>query len=1394
MPSLSGPAYPSNTNVTSVGNTLRGNPLEIGNAPNIPPNFAVVPGQFDKTLNGLAGATAYTGYNPFRSVTGQTVAELVDTATPVVIQQTIIKSMQNYGAEHLRICPLFFDADQKYLPGVSMSTLVYNNDVLPVQQEKTAPRMIRFTRSAVYMKLKRRGIAFEIPGDYDITEQGRNEYRTKMQVIINDAGLTARVAAMSAMLRSSRPRATLMRKYGVTKGYTLAQLNEANMNFGVLQKQAEGIRRLLDRGRKAAIQASMPGTFTHLFMAPNAIAAVRHNVHRKNYSEFGPGNRDLIDNPDSLRTIDGIKLVQEEPVSLETIKGEDLQLLEQKVKVGLWFLSNLENIGEKPQGLRAGDLSTIDFERGEGQIVTQKLRELIYHAQCWDPATGRLDAFYGELSKGNNADALAKEFNVPTDARNSEGRSSTTKVFDPWLIDSGRGVKPVHIVGNSDREYLDFECIAIIARFAQKALDESEWEPSHYSAMVNVINFLKTNKSPSNLLYANAFAMATAKGDGYNDHGVRKIPGIFDVLGCAIWIKENPRRKEDGGDDGSPRPSPRNNNGGGVMETGKLGDTEVPENVVDFEEVEEEEEEEKEEQRTKVPSGAPYDNTTYPIGVKDKIGDVNDRYLQRLSDNEKDELFPESGLFPGCSQIKHLRTLAHFFKTEESATWSRALEILRPGFTKEYNELKRVVSKGLAALETFARIMQRYFSVDDMYARNIMFRPDSLPLWSRGKDQRTNAIDAMIDNLVIGIDFPVGFNDSIVANGDTVGVIDDRSKLAERVIKALPDAFHKVGEASYLEIFEVMNGTQSIMKEFGSDGIDNKKQAKQVTASVTEVIDGSESAWDIAIHKLNQVDVELHDDTENYIRALSSVLATLHNSPVTTREEAEHIGTKAARLIGIQRARHIGANSAPRRRLDSRDAHNEGDRHVYMFAVIPTGLVFSPEFLLVNRAGYIVPSDPVAPNRQWIHGQNVGLYEDTLEELARHSDSAFSLDYTVFGGNTNGMFGGGNNDLKRSRDGAMMRQGARKRRYGDTTRPSGATYGMAMEQDDSTIPSRDAFLRDQPGRGTSTGVEDLFVVECNAFFKGLWEDVKKNTGDIVKRVLHWLVLTQRVHRDAFVNMVDHGIPAPMSILALNPQIMLKMTHAVFAQANCGHTYYALPRIDAEKDAMHKIIRVSLTVWIEALVEQPNKVFVAENVAFDGYISGGGTRLVRTVAKRINDAAAFLNTRTRQVVDYDPHNIDQRKGDRICMHVGARCKFTDVPSTVSLSGGYGTQGAYRGDGSFILPDIRRSCPSYDSALAGCVKLGFGTLNEPGLFNDLTSKRDQCRGFGLRKRDVCRANNTVCHKGDQFLPDQNGALTVHDQHGDGLLGILYPGVVRILHGTDGRNIADLAEAHY
>jgi len=1256
-------------------------------------DYGATPGPMDNYLANLGGGTADLSLgDPERKFVSMTMASVIANKQPVIIREIVVQAINDAGWEHLVVMPMYFDYDRRYITGVGTSKIRYNANPLLPQPENTAPHLIETSYESVFMQLERKGLGFEIMDDRRDTPEGQDEFYGKLMALINDAALTMRLAAFQGLISAHRPAFAVAEKYGV-HGRALRVHDDHCQRFGMLNKVDMPRERLLYAAKEANMNMQASKDFTHVFMDPKLFSHFAFGVPSSyTYSEHGPGNRRLVDGGVQAvkNAFNGLTLVEERPYTLDATNmapGERLNLLEQRVNIGLYWMSLLENVVEYPQGMGALDIHSHDFDAGDGQTKKQRIQDLVGAAICWDSATGRLRKEYENLATGQNAHNEAARRKIATAPFLGKGQ-----LYDPWLVSSKHGTEIVHMVGNQDPAYLDIESIRIIGNLACKQA-QKEWTEEDTKAVEFVVRFCEENRNPDNVLYAERF--------------------IASSIGVS-----NGKRNEFG---------------------------------------------------------------TYDIPIFDVMVGGNDA------------LYPGKGTFPGFGSMQHLRTIEKWMYGTGHEEWRHGMSVMRPGAGDVFLNTMTNVLRGITALKKLARVMQRLFSVKDAHAANLMFNEDSLPWWNRGQNANDNKLDAMIQNLVLGIHYPagvrfeIGTRDRLLdaagtgkapATGSSTGVDD----------MAIMTRLEFPGRAASTQYaFVTVQNTPQFHKLCGV--VSTPERAAEIRRVVNTIGSGQSKYTEAATVMLASVTSRPWYNNHTELQLLATLMgfyyftASKKDAPADVTGLVELAIKEVERNASVVDARRVtgddGRDSAPakRKRMGLDSGASDADAYTNSYMTLSDEFFqryFSTDAATTPLLFTLSATDPEAPGLRWLsdmYADTDGSFTDITAKVSmKYARSEFSLDSTCLGKHAASAFSAGHMQSSASNKRARVESGAKL---------SGAGYGIGM------LRTRDPRLRSEDPAPHALPVGDVsnpIVMTANGYFVDRWDNILMYTGDLLRRICEQLLLTQRVHRDAFLNMIDHGIPAPMGIIAVNPYIELSMTHVLFAVAGCGRTYYAFPQLTSEYDAMHKKTTVNLTMWLQGFVDTPEHVFLAENVAFNGYFEGGGHRLVRTIRPKTDENNGFRPVDRKQTeYDFDPSRPELRRADRFALHVGASTKNADVPDPLPLLGAYDGEGAYRGDGSRIKGrfEPRKGGPLFDSALLTQIVANLGNINRPGFMAGLTNEKEIA--YARRNNDIRRARNTVCYRGNQYLADPtNGAITICMQTGTGLLGDVPENAVPVLNG--------------
>lgn len=1327
--------FPGNPNGRSAGTAIatRANPFDL----NMNPGYGIQGKPMDGYLDTLAGGAPDLSLgDPERQFVSHTMASILAAkSNPVVIRELVVQAINDAMYDALEVCPLEFVTDHRYMSGVATSRLKYNADYLLPQPENTAPALITASYESVSMQLDRKGLGFEVMDDRSLTPEGVREFMGKLQALISDAGNTVKLCAFQGILAAHRPKSAVAERYGIS-GADVSRHDERNRQFGMLQKETLAWNRLLTMAHEANSRQQALKDFTHVFVSTRVINQCRYgDSGQYEYYKHGPGNRKLIDNPTSSiptgpRGPKMVEVVPAYPRATDLAPGEPLDLLEQRVNVGTYFLSLVENVDVYPQKMGALDVYSIDFNTGDGQIRKQSARELLRHAICWDPETGRLDAIYNTLTSGNTAQDYASRRHIPTTPGPVGGA-----LFDPWIVQTPNGTEIVRMVGNQDPHYLDTETIRLIGKMAM-AQASKEWTQADTDNVMFAKKFAEANRNPENIPWAQDFIVVVANfGAPRNEFGTYDIPDLAALSGTRRSIAPAATDDERKAHTLFAAGKTISRNSAGIFPgygsmqhlrtVRKWLNTSAFDALVALPD---------DAARGIIGDGA--DFRIRMNKVKDGIDAMEklSRIMQRLF-SVTDE------------------TAANLLFRENSLPWWNR------GYDKELNKLDAMVQSIILGIHYPVGLIPAPGDADD--AANVTY---------------ANVDAALITAL--------GLNGVTAFAG-----LGPREIIA--MVNSVPQFRRRCGEIlSIQEAQPLMDELRSVGQ--GEDDIDIVRNLMMLKLRTELGGEPSPDEAAEAIGTLYSLYKYQHDHQEADFTSETYMILAIA-AATKKREElgGRRVTNPGGGDVEVQpRNRKRNRNDADR----NADERADNVVNTYLTLSQEFFVRYYAQNIPGQRYLTPTDPEAPGLQWLWtgvrdVYDFNVDNVADAF--AAKYARSEYSIDTTCLGKHAASAFTMGDPDgrpSKRARVDAPHVSGAS---YGDAVddTPIRDPRGVRTRVDPrlrSTAPAKHVA---PPGDPTNP-----IAMNANGYFLDRWEDVLMYSGNLLQRVCEQLLLTQYVHRDSFCNMLAHNIPAPMGMIVVNPYIELSMTHVVFAVAGCGKTYYAFPQLTAGYDPMHKKTIVNLTMWVEGFVDMPEQVYVAENVSFNKYIKGGGHSLVskiKTGDERQRARFGRVDNNGEDEYDFDPKNVSARKADRFVLHTGASTRNGDVPDPIPLAGYYPDGGSYRGDGTCITRSYthRGGGALFHSALFADMKCGFAKTNSSNHMAEINDPSEIA--YAKRKDNVARSWCTTVYRGDQYLADPvTGAININIQRGGGLLGKLTQGVVKILDGEPG-TIADHVE---
>jgi hypothetical protein len=129
--------------------------------------------------------------------------------------------------------------------------------------------------------------------------------------------------------------------------------------------------------------------------------------------------------------------------------------------------------------------------------------------------------------------------------------------------------------------------------------------------------------------------------------------------------------------------------------------------------------------------------------------------------------------------------------------------------------------------------------------------------------------------------------------------------------------------------------------------------------------------------------------------------------------------------------------------------------------------------------------------------------------------------------------------------------------------------------------------------------------------------------------LKWLAIMwigSRFTRDRMVHFCDNDVPVPIDPLLLRPHCAYRTRYLIQMKGGgeAGHFYFGHGDMMVGSETSHKVMLMYYTVYMQGVVENPQNVYVAENVFCHKYLGGMGAEFWESAndyLKNANDRSA-----------------------------------------------------------------------------------------------------------------------------------------------------------------------------
>lgn len=1285
--------------------------------------------------------------------------------------------------QHFTVCP---PVDSSANPeGIGTMILRFGNQPLSEQPEGSSPTFIRHRFESTKVHLKRYGQGIELFDDFARLPDGKALYNAYLDNMTRNTALSGMMAVMIALLHCYDPKRDYVARYGGSNAIGRYHgLDELNRLFGALHKTEKAYYQVADFAAGVAKVQAVGGRFTHVFVTQRVLSQIAFgDPFESEYFRKGPGNMEMLKNGSAAvtRMQDGTTVVVEPDQEVDGTSlqpGQKIQLLENIVSTGRYNMVLHDDsilTAANPDPRTDMSLGFLNLDIGDGQIQVQKFADLVRAAVCWQEDGNLRQRAYEEMTSDSRAEQMAELLGIG--GANLRPPGAVVPLIDPFIAVGNDNIRTiVRTVGNMDVAYLGIDVQARIAAAAYRTVRTLLTE-DEFKLMRFALDFAEDAKNADPTSgYSMAFASAliapvTAAGaPGHvnvnvaarrllNAHGVPDIPSVAEVVDSYNAL--NPP-----GAGGAPA---------------DIGDILANPRVA-------------------FPG---FSSIKHLRTVRDFVQRFDAAWVRALGGAfaELEMVAKGVGVLDkfarACRLIWSTTTAPNaFFRRSALPFWNRSNNA-------QEDELDAFIQNIILGIGYPTGIRARADNPGNALVAGIDPMIDRR--YRRFTDAAANAnriVDPAIEGFfaALGIDVN-GFGD-IAARRTMLEASYNNGAFGDTAVDFFPNAFLDSEPAAGKTAVAVTAHLTNLFERLVARKPDGTEQTglAAVTDIITERVKPIGNTNDVAVRN-NLVDARIRAIAaiRNKVKAMADDTA----GPANVKLVADYQDLSMAAYIAAMTTR-------PGLAGNKRKVVRVGDENVVDAAqgaaqpvnavsatsqYVNTTLSFAAqrwrEAFTARNVEMLVPADPMDPVNSWLApGGPRGDGNAAQEYYGMAARERYHIDDTCMGKVAGAAFadaGAAERAPKRARMAAPDEEG-----FGG--RIAGAQYAYVP-------PRRDVFgvmpegvrntIRDDHLNVDGTTVDYInprmpaphrlaptsaLAQGANKSFQWRWRHTVDNfAGDVVLLAQHLLFLGTAVHRDAFVNMIEHGVPPPMGVVTVDPFIRFSMTHAVFAVAGCGNLYYAFPDLATSYDGMHKITHAYLTIWMKAHVHLPQNVFIAENVAFNGYLGGGDGSLVRSIWSPHDETVPAGG------YDFDPANPADRRAHRFVLHVGANTRREDLPNPLPLTGTFGGRGAYHGVGRFVDPGqsgTRKQGALYDSALMANAICMFYMLNRDTSANDLAG----AFSFVQRNEMVAETYNMLCYMADQWTRNQaSGAYTERCISGTGPLGRLGPGVVPILQGT-------------
>jgi len=305
--------------------------------------------------------------------------------------------------------------------------LTFDRHSLSNVPEESAPALVqsRYTQASAY--LERFGLAMKMEHGFMRTEEGRREYRGKLQQITSAAQRFLELRGLAALCNAKNFAYQFQLKNGSATSGRRQELTYQNvidteiMNFGALQKEPNALARIVQYGKNIMSSYSIKPNF--LLMPESAEMYATHaRPEQINFLFSGPNGNPLLSKSSTVPVLPGTGLMVLITRPLATRPDTPaVELLKRWRTVGS-FVKQLDNYRTEP-GYKSIQRTIIRYNETDNQMQEIRADFMVKYTRRFDQ-TGKLHPNHQQLAhhlNGQGPDAPQRV--VDTDGFYNRGRN-----------------------------------------------------------------------------------------------------------------------------------------------------------------------------------------------------------------------------------------------------------------------------------------------------------------------------------------------------------------------------------------------------------------------------------------------------------------------------------------------------------------------------------------------------------------------------------------------------------------------------------------------------------------------------------------------------------------------------------------------------------------------------------------------------------------------------------------------------------------------------------------------------------------------------------------------------------------------------------------------------------